>query len=203
MTQFTIISLARVDQHIARVHVAGCKDVAKELRSGDVSENVTAKDANDAAAKYIAGELAEMGYSVADVKIVNCARNSGTQRASAAAAAAVVASLPCTGKWSRCGGANPSKSATWRICVACTAARKVAMQERQAPTASPDGLSEAFAVEAVDATPTTIAAEHCRSCGATDGETIYLARQNEGYTECCNKSLRGGDGRPCDDCFHA
>jgi hypothetical protein len=30
---------------------------------------------------------------------------------------------------------------------------------------------------------------HCRSCGANDGETLYLARENEGYTECCNKSL--------------
>lgn len=41
----------------------------------------------------------------------------------------------------------------------------------------------------MDQTPNAsfVAVTHCRSCGANDGETIYTA--DEGYTQCCNKSL--------------
>lgn len=33
----------------------------------------------------------------------------------------------CRGRWSRCSGANPSKSATWHLCDSCSQARTVAM----------------------------------------------------------------------------
>ena len=36
---------------------------------------------------------------------------------------------------------------------------------------------------------TSIDRPHCKACGRSDGETVYLANQNEGYTECCNKAL--------------
>lgn len=41
--------------------------------------------------------------------------------------APAVPSGQCRGKWSRCGGTNPSKSATWRLCDDCTKARAEVM----------------------------------------------------------------------------
>jgi len=73
MNKYVAISLSVSHDHIARIHKAGCGDIAKDLRSG-MAENITAENGADAARKYIAGELAEMGYSVLDVKVINCAK---------------------------------------------------------------------------------------------------------------------------------
>jgi len=75
MNEYTIVSLSTYNAEIARLHVAGCKDIAKDSRGhGDVVETVKAANAKEAVVKYLAVDLAEMGYLPSDVKIISCAR---------------------------------------------------------------------------------------------------------------------------------
>lgn len=34
----------------------------------------------------------------------------------------------CRGKWSQCGGVNPSRSTTWHLCQECTDVRSASMK---------------------------------------------------------------------------
>lgn len=87
MAHFTAISLTTTTDHIARIHRTGCEDIAKDLRTtGGTSEIIEAANGNAAAERYIAGELDEMGYSVADVRILSCAKRSAVSAAKAQAA---------------------------------------------------------------------------------------------------------------------
>ena len=48
--------------------------------------------------------------------------------------------MTCRGKWSVCGGANPSRSAVWHICQECTDKRTIAMDKTaKAPSARKRG----------------------------------------------------------------
>ena len=42
--------------------------------------------------------------------------------------------MTCRGRWSVCGGKNPSRSAAWHICQECTDKRIVAMKAAVDPT---------------------------------------------------------------------
>ncbi len=42
----------------------------------------------------------------------------------------------CRGKWSACGGVNPSRSADWHICQECTDKRSAAMKASKAAPAT-------------------------------------------------------------------
>jgi len=71
MNTYTIISLSTSRDEYWRLHRAGCGEIVKE--QGTMT-NVRADNAKAAASRWIDAELEEMGYTAADVKILNCAK---------------------------------------------------------------------------------------------------------------------------------
>lgn len=70
---------------------------------------------------------------------MNATEKKAAPKTAATAKAAKVEGIgKCRGKWSACGGINPSKSVEWKICLACTAKRAAAMKAaKPAPTKAP------------------------------------------------------------------
>ncbi len=69
----TLLNYAISRDHIASLHKAGCKDIDRDARTH--AAELYDYDSKDAAlADYVDGEMAEMGYSVGDVKIYPCCK---------------------------------------------------------------------------------------------------------------------------------
>ena len=63
----------------------------------------------------------------------------------------------CSGKWSRCGGANPRKSPSWGICVECTENRAKEMKTAKEAAHKPTPISSAKSARKPAAAKTPVA----------------------------------------------
>ncbi len=67
----TLLNYSISRDHIASLHKAGCRDIARDART-HAAESYDFDSKDDALADYIDGEMAEMGYGIEDVKVYPC-----------------------------------------------------------------------------------------------------------------------------------
>jgi hypothetical protein len=69
----SLLNYAISRDHIASVHRTGCKDIERDANEhGALVQEFETVEA--ALADYVDGEMAEMGYSAADVHVYPCAK---------------------------------------------------------------------------------------------------------------------------------
>lgn len=72
--EFAVLCHSIIKDESASVHRAGCKDIEREARQHASSVHSVTGTVDDAVASWLDGEMEEMGYSEADVKVHNCCK---------------------------------------------------------------------------------------------------------------------------------